>query len=112
MTGRLWVNILPLAPKLLCERCIHAGPLTGTVLGVRTYASTSILEATVARPTSQSSSIQTKEIITVLRSDISDKRAVDITMPTSRRTLAFVINDEGAVYKCSAPQGDKLVSVR
>ncbi|KAI0949968.1 hypothetical protein AcW1_006160 [Taiwanofungus camphoratus] len=83
----------------------------GTVLGVRTYASTSILEATVARPTSQSSSIQTKEIITVLRSDISDKRAVDITMPTSRRTLAFVINDEGAVYKCSAPQGDKLVQL-
>lgn len=78
---------------------------TVSLLGVRTLASASVLKVTA--PSVRA--VKTDELVQVTRTDVGDKRVVDMILPATRRTLSLMINDVGAVYRCSAPHGDKFL---
>ncbi|KAH9951994.1 hypothetical protein B0H21DRAFT_829833 [Amylocystis lapponica] len=84
-----------------------------TILGVRTFGSTSLLEITPNTSSfgSRFAQVQPKELMNILRSDIGDKRVMDMSILSSKYALAFVVTDSGAVYRCNTPQGDKLVQL-
>ena len=46
--------------------------------------------------------------VTVQRSDIGDKPAMDVALSTTTSGVGFVVNGAGGVYKCSA-QEDRAV---
>ncbi|CCM04730.1 uncharacterized protein FIBRA_06918 [Fibroporia radiculosa] len=80
-----------------------------TIIGVRTLASTSLL--TVKPTSSRPFVMKTTEIVQILRMDVDNRRVVDMTLPASTRTLALLVNDTGAIYRCSAPYGDKFIQL-
>ncbi|OBZ69202.1 Solute carrier family 25 member 47-A [Grifola frondosa] len=80
----------------------------GPILGVRTLGSISLLRVNTSGPQSLSLA-ETSTLLTIARSDIGDRHAVDMVLPSFTPTSAFIVNDVGAVYKCNAPIGGKSV---
>ena len=77
------------------------------MLGIRTYASSSLFE--VKAPLTRSTThVHLREIMSISRCDVGDRLVMDMVLPASRRTFGLVVNDAGEVYRLSAPYGDKV----
>ncbi|GBE82101.1 predicted protein [Sparassis crispa] len=86
------------------------GERSETVLGVRTYAATSLLQVKPMGD-SRSAAVQMHELAVVARSDVGDKLLMDMTLPTTstRHGSLLLVNQEGTVYQCSVPRGQKFI---
>lgn len=69
-------------------------------------ASTSTLLQVICKPV-----VSTLEAAVVVRGDVGDRQVVDLAVPPFEEMAVMLVNDIGAVYKCSVPEGSKIMSV-
>ncbi|OSD08614.1 hypothetical protein PYCCODRAFT_1380319 [Trametes coccinea BRFM310] len=77
-------------------------------LGVRTMGSTTFLQIKLA-VNKASFAVEPSPLVTVQRADIGDRHAVDIAISPVNPFVGYIVNDAGQVYRCSAPEGRKLI---
>ncbi|KDQ61038.1 hypothetical protein JAAARDRAFT_204806 [Jaapia argillacea MUCL 33604] len=85
-----------------------------SLLGVRTSASTVILEVKTKSLRSRAADIPqvtVVDLLTVSRSAVDDRPVVDVGVRSSPEVLAMFVNAEGAVYKCNFSGGQALEMV-
>ncbi|KAI0780690.1 hypothetical protein BD413DRAFT_702681 [Trametes elegans] len=87
----------------MCPMRAEAKQVTPTI-GVRTSGSTAILQVNLA-VNKTTLAVEPVPLVTVRRSDIGNRHAVDMTISSANTSVGFVVNDMGSVYRCSAPEG-------
>ncbi|PCH37833.1 hypothetical protein WOLCODRAFT_114278 [Wolfiporia cocos MD-104 SS10] len=75
------------------------------IVGVRTYASTTLLA--VKTPSAGSFTYETSQLVTIGSSDVGERHIVDLIIPGLAQSLALFVNDKGAIHRCIAPYGTK-----
>ena len=84
--------------------------LLGPVMGVRTMGSTSLLQLKYTPGRGRTPpAMELAPILTVRRSDVGDRHAVDITLSSVEATCGYVVNDAGDVFRCRVSAGNKAV---
>lgn len=78
------------------------------MLGVRTMGSTTFLQVKVAVNKS-TYAVEPTPFITVQRTDIGDKHAVDIAISPTNPSIGYVVNDAGDIFRCSVPEGKRTM---
>lgn len=73
--------------------------LTGPVIGVRTMGSVSFMQVKVAR---HSDTVELAPLVTVQRSDIGDRQAIDMAMYPSNTAVGYVANEAGGIFRWRA----------
>ncbi|KZT71316.1 hypothetical protein DAEQUDRAFT_666367 [Daedalea quercina L-15889] len=76
-----------------------------TLLGVRTRGSTALFD--IEPVNAQASTVEASQLVNVTRSDVGNRPIVDMFLPATERTLAILVSDAGAIYRCAAPGGTK-----
>ncbi|KAI8989669.1 hypothetical protein BD414DRAFT_414849 [Trametes punicea] len=76
----------------------------GPVLGVRTVGSTSFLQIRLA-VNKTPFTVEPAPLLTVQRSELSDRHAVDLTISSINTSVGYVVTDAGAIFRCSTPEG-------
>ncbi len=71
------------------------------MLGVRTMGSTTFMEVKPARSTH---AVELVPLITVQRSDIGDRQAIDMSIYPSNTAVSYVANDAGDIFRCRASE--------
>ncbi|KAI0672980.1 hypothetical protein C8Q78DRAFT_1022189 [Trametes maxima] len=81
---------------------------TDPVLAVRTMGSSTFLQLKVAVHKT-ALSIEPTPLVTVQRSDVEGCHVVDLAISPTNTSMGYVVNDVGAIFRCSAPEGKKLM---
>ncbi|KAI0362386.1 hypothetical protein OH77DRAFT_1441905 [Trametes cingulata] len=80
------------------------------MLGVRTMGSTTFMQVKLAVHRA-AFTVEPTPFVTAQRSDIGDRHAVDLAISFTDVTVGYLVNDTGAIYRCSAPEGKKLMQL-
>ena len=88
-------------PLFQCLPHKYCRGLIGAVLGVRTMGSTAFMQVKVA---SASHAIELAPLITVQRSDIGYRQAIDMAIYSANTAVGYVANDVGGVFRCYASE--------
>ncbi|PIL24214.1 hypothetical protein GSI_13967 [Ganoderma sinense ZZ0214-1] len=78
----------------------------GPVLGVRTMGPVSFMQVKIERT---SHTIELSPLITVQRSDVGDRLAVDMSMYPSHTAVGYVANEAGDIYRCLASESKAVI---
>lgn len=95
-TGKLLSFFSYLLQDLPCK---HIYELTGPVLGVRTMGSATFMQVKVVRP---SNAVELAPLVTVQRSDIGDRQAIDMSIYPSNTSVGYVANEAGGIFRWRA----------
>ncbi|KAI0372898.1 hypothetical protein BV20DRAFT_990286 [Pilatotrama ljubarskyi] len=80
------------------------------MLGVRTMGSTIFMQVKLA-VNRAAFTVEPAPFLTAQRSDIGDRHAVDLAISPTNITVGYVVNDTGSIYRCTAPEGKKLIEL-
>ncbi|KAI0636734.1 hypothetical protein C8Q77DRAFT_1094359 [Trametes polyzona] len=79
-------------------------------LGVRTLGATTFMQVKVAI-NKTTFSVEPTPLVAVQRSDIGDRHSLDMAIAQEDPSIGYVVNEAGAIFRCSAPEGKKVVEL-
>ncbi|KAH9857125.1 hypothetical protein C2E23DRAFT_771292 [Lenzites betulinus] len=80
------------------------------MIGVRTMGSTMFMQIQVAVDKT-TYAVQPAPYVTVLREDIGNRHVMDMAFSRSNTSVGYVVNDAGAIFQCSAPEGKRTIEL-
>ena len=83
---------------------------SGPALGVRTIGSTAFLQTTYTPGRGRTQPIvEAAPFVTAQRSDLGDRRALDISVSSVEPACGYIVNDVGDIFRCRVSSGDGIV---
>ncbi|KAI1794593.1 hypothetical protein LXA43DRAFT_995724 [Ganoderma leucocontextum] len=107
MTTPVYTFDTPIQQILASPRTNDVGKgKIGPVLGVRTMGSASFMQVKVARTTQ---AVELAPLMTVKRSDIGDRQAIDMSIYPSNTAVGYVANEAGDIFQCRASESKTVI---